>query len=40
LQKKQEETVEKWSQDKIIDTYIKINKDFKKCEFKNNWKKD
>lgn len=40
LQKKQEETVDKWSKDKIIDTYIKINKDFKKCEFKNNWKKD
>jgi len=40
LQKKQEETVDKWAKDKIIDTYIKINKDFKKCEFKNNWKKD
>lgn len=40
LQKKQEETVDKWSKDKIIDTYIKINKDFKKCEFKNNWKKE
>lgn len=40
LQKKQEETVDKWSKDKIIDTYIKINKDFKKCSFKNNWKKD
>ncbi len=40
LQKKQEETVEKWAKDKIIDTYIKINKDFKKCTFKNNWKKE
>ena len=40
LQKKQEETVDKWSRDKIKDTYIKINKDFKKCKFKNNWKKD
>jgi len=40
LQKKQEETVDKWAKDKIKDTYIKINKDFKKCEFKNNWKKD
>jgi len=40
LQKKQEETVEKWAKDKIIDTYIKINKDFKKCAFKNNWKKE
>ncbi|MFK5957423.1 MAG: peptidylprolyl isomerase [Lutibacter sp.] len=40
LQKKQEETVDSWSVEKIIDTYIKINKDFKKCKFKNNWKKD
>tara|TARA_R110001583_G_scaffold17310_14_gene70211 strand:- start:2402 stop:3826 length:1425 start_codon:yes stop_codon:yes gene_type:complete len=40
LQKKQEETVDKWAVDKIEDTYIKINKDFKKCTFKNNWKKD
>jgi len=40
LQKKQEETVEKWAKDKITDTYIKINNDFKKCTFKNNWKKD
>lgn len=40
LQKKQEETVEKWSKDKIKDTYIKINEDYKKCTFKNNWKKE
>ncbi len=40
LQKKQEETIEKWSKDKIKDTYIKINKDFKKCTYKNNWKKN
>ncbi len=40
LQKKKEETVEKWAKDKIVDTYIKINKDFKKCNFKNNWKKE
>ena len=39
LQKKQEETVDKWAKDKIQDTYIKINKDFKKCEFSKNWKK-
>lgn len=40
LQKKQEETVEKWAKDKISDTYIKINKDFKKCTFSKNWKKE
>ncbi len=40
LQKKQEEIVEKWAIDKINDTYIKINKDYKKCNFKKNWKKE
>jgi peptidyl-prolyl cis-trans isomerase SurA len=40
LQKKQEETVEKWAKDKIKDTYIKINDDYKGCNFKNNWKKE
>lgn len=40
LQKKQEETVEKWAKEKIKDTYIKINHDFKSCDFKNNWKKE
>lgn len=40
LQKKQEETIEKWAKDKINDTYIKIHPDFKKCTFKNNWKKE
>jgi len=40
LQKKKEETVEKWAKDKIADTYIKINKDHKDCTFDKNWKKD
>ena len=40
LQKKQEETIDKWSKEKIDDTYIKINNEFKKCEYKNNWKKN
>ena len=39
LQKKEEETIEDWAKDKIEDTYIKINEDFKKCEFSKNWKK-
>ncbi|MCF6347754.1 MAG: peptidylprolyl isomerase [Flavobacteriaceae bacterium] len=39
LQKKREETIAKWTKEKIGDTYIKINKDYKNCEFKNNWKK-
>ena len=40
LQKKREETISKWTKEKINDTYIKINKDYKKCEFKNNWAKE
>ena len=39
LQKKREETIAKWTKEKINDTYIKINKDYKKCEFQNNWAK-
>lgn len=40
LQKKQEEEIEKWADDKIKDTYIKINEDHKDCTFDRNWKKD
>ncbi|WP_198680057.1 peptidylprolyl isomerase [Aureibaculum luteum] len=40
LQKKKEETISKWTKDKIGDTYIKINKDYSNCDFKNNWKKE
>ena len=39
LQKKKEETVEKWAKEKLLDTYIKINSDYKKCDFQKNWKK-
>ena len=39
LQKKQEETVDAWAEEKIDDTYIKLNGVHKKCEFKKNWKK-
>lgn len=40
LEKKKEETIAKWTKEKIGDTYIKINKDFRTCAFKNNWKKE
>ena len=40
LLKKQEETVEEWAEDKIKDTYIKINEDHKYCEFVKNWSKN
>lgn len=39
-QKKQEEEIEDWAADKIEDTYIKINEEFKDCEFNKNWKKE
>ena len=39
LQKKKQETIARWSKDKIVDTYIKISKEFKKCTFEKNWKK-
>jgi len=39
LQKKKEETIQKWAKDNIKDTYININNEFGKCEFKNNWVK-
>lgn len=40
LQKKKEETVAKWAKDKLLDTYIKLNGEFRDCDFKNNWKKE
>jgi peptidyl-prolyl cis-trans isomerase SurA len=39
LRKKKEEIIEKWSKDKIKDTYIKLGEDYKKCSFDKNWKK-
>lgn len=40
LQKKKQEAIAKWSKNKIGDTYIKISKDFQKCTFEKNWKKE
>ncbi len=40
LQKKKHEIIEKWSNDKIDDTYIKIHDKFKDCNFINNWTKE
>ena len=39
LQKKKQETIDKWAKDNLTGTYIKINNDYKKCTFKNNWAK-
>ena len=40
LQKKEQETIDKFLKNKIVDTYVKLNKEHKKCEFNSNWKKD
>ena len=40
LQKKKQETIAKWSREKIGDTYIKISREFQKCTFEKNWKKE
>ena len=40
LQKKKEETIMKWSKEKIKDTYIKIGEVYNKCTFDKNWKKE
>lgn len=39
LQKKKTESIEKWSEDKIQDTYVNINEVYMPCEFKSNWAK-
>lgn len=39
LRKKQEEAIEKWSKNKIGDTYVKLSGEHQKCTFDRNWKK-
>lgn len=39
LQKKKAEAIEKWAQEKIGDTYIKVNDQYRKCGFDYNWMK-
>ena len=40
LQKKKQETIAKWSREKIGDTYIKISEEYRKCNFDKNWTKE
>ena len=40
LQKKKQETIAKWSKEKIGDTYIKISSEYQKCNFDKNWTKE
>jgi peptidyl-prolyl cis-trans isomerase SurA len=39
LKEKQLNAIAKWSGEKIKETYIKINGDYRNCEFTNNWLK-
>ncbi len=39
LKKKQIETIRKWQEEKIKDTYIKINGEYRNCEYSGNWLK-
>ncbi|MFD2910187.1 peptidylprolyl isomerase [Flavobacterium ardleyense] len=39
LRDKQIQEIAKWSEEKIKETYIKINDEYKGCEFTNNWLK-
>ncbi|MCF6222689.1 MAG: peptidylprolyl isomerase [Flavobacteriaceae bacterium] len=39
LQKKKTEAIEKWSSEKIKETYIKLNEVYSNCEFESNWAK-
>ncbi len=39
LRDKQIKQIAKWTEEKIKETYIKINDDYKDCEFTNNWSK-
>ena len=39
LKEKQLKAIGKWSDEKIKETFIKINADYQNCEFTNNWAK-
>jgi peptidyl-prolyl cis-trans isomerase SurA len=39
LKEKQINAIAKWSEEKIKETYVKINGEYRNCEFANNWLK-
>lgn len=39
LKEKQFDAIGKWSNEKILETYIKINGEYRNCQFMNNWLK-
>ena len=40
LKEKQINAIDKWTEEKIKETYIKINKDYINCDYTNNWSKN
>lgn len=40
LRDKQRQTIVKWQDEKIKETYVNVNNDYDGCEFTSNWKKD
>jgi peptidyl-prolyl cis-trans isomerase SurA len=40
LREKQLNTIEKWQEEKIMDTFIKINGEYRGCDFNSNWFKN
>ena len=40
LQEKQLNAIADWQEEKIMDTYIKINGELRACDFKSNWFKN
>ncbi len=39
LRDKQIKAISKWMDEKIQETYVKIDKDYQECDFANNWLK-
>ena len=39
IQDKQIKEIAKWQEEKINDTYIKVNGEYRDCEFSSNWLK-
>ena len=39
LKEKQLKTIQNWMSEKIIETYISVNKDSRECNFANKWLK-
>ena len=37
LREKQIKEIAKWSEEKIKDTYVKVNESYRNCDFANNW---